>query len=191
MHGSDADLHSLAARKFSEQRFADALEIYEALSERGYVQCQVYAGWMLFEGIGVMQQRERALVHLRNAASSNKPIAMFYLGRALTILEQHEEAIDWYRKAASQDYPPAVFRVGVSHLLGQGTLRDASKAKQCFLQAAKAGHILAKGQLARLYLTGKAGLLMIPVGAFLSLRLIFETWKVATTDKEFIEELVG
>jgi TPR repeat protein len=116
---------------------------------------------------------------------------MFYLGRALTILEQHDEAIDWYRKAASQRYPPAVFRVGVSHLLGQGTLCDTSKAKDCFRQAAKAGHILAKGQLARLYLTGKSGLLMIPVGAFLMLRLIFETWKVAATDKEFIEELVG
>src|SRR5262249_14640529 len=140
----DQQLHALGADHLSKQRYADAFAIYERLSEKGYSDCQVYAGWMLFEGIGVARNREKAFGHLRRAAQQADPKGMFYLGRALTAEGKHEEAFFWYQSAAVMAYVPAVYRLGLCYLDGLGIKPSRSLGISYLQRAADTGHILAK-----------------------------------------------
>jgi len=188
---NDRELHVLAAEYVSQKRFRDALPIYEQLSEKGYAACQIFVGWMLFEGVGVGKNRARALEHFQRAADQGEPAGLFYLGRALTAEGKHNEALAWYRLAAEKQYSPALFRLGLSYLDGLGTAPDKPRGLSYLHRAAKAGHVLAKGQLAKSYLSGAMGLRMIPSGLFLLTQTCLDAWRFASRRDEFAEELIG
>jgi len=187
----DRELHALAASYLSQKRYGDALSIYDQLSEKGYAACQIHAGWMLFEGIGVAKDRVRAFDHFRRAAEQGEPAGMFYLGRALTADGKHEEALTWYRRAAERHYKPALFRLGISYLDGLGIAPDHALGLSYLQDAAKAGHVLAKGQLAKRCLSGDMGVRMIPKGLLLLGEACVDAWRFASRRDEFAEELIG
>ena len=187
----DRELHVLAADYVSQKRFRDALPIYEQLSEKGYAACQIFVGWMLFEGVGVDKNRAKALEHFQRAAEQGEAAGLFYLGRALTAEGAHEEALTWYRLAAERRYMPALFRLGISYLDGLGTAPDEALGLSYLRDAAKAGHVLAEGQLAKRYLSGALGLRMIPAGLLLLVQTCLDAWRFASRRDEFAEELIG
>jgi TPR repeat protein len=186
----DEQLHAQAADYISKQRHTDAFAIYERLSEKGYADCQVYAGWMLFEGIGVPRDRPRALQHLLRAAQQGIPKGMFYVGRALTAEGKHDEAFFWYQNAAVNGYNPAIYRLGLSYLDGLGTTANRSLGISYLQRAAQAGNILAKREIALRFLSGELGIRMIPKGAWLYVRALFETIRTASR-KGLSEEFIG
>ena len=187
---NDYDLHVLAAEHFSKQRYEDAFSIYESLSEKGYVPCQVYAGWMLFEGVGITRDRTRGIVFLRQAAERQDSKGMFYLGRALALEGKLQEAMLWYKKAADQVYSPANFRLGLAYLNGSGTQPDRTLGISYLRKAAESGHVLAKRELALQYMSGKCGIDMIPKG-LVSFVLVFVSAYRAVSRDQFAEELIG
>ena len=186
----DQQLHALGADHLSKQRYADAFAIYDCLSDKGYCDCQVYAGWMLFEGIGVAKNHERAFGYLRRAAQQADPKGMFYLGRALTAEGKHEEAFFWYQNAAVKDYIPAVYRLGLCYIDGLGTKPNRSLGISYLQRAAHDGHILAKREIALRSLSGKFGVWMIPKGLWLFGKLLLAAGHTAS-QKGLGEEFIG
>ena len=187
----DRELLVQAANHLSRGKHADAFSIYDQLSAKGYPTCQIYAGWMLFEGVGVGVDQTKAMKYFKAAAEQGEAAGMFYVGKALAINGRHEEAFSWYQRAAQQYYSPALFRVGVSYLHGIGVAPNKVLGYSCLEEAAGAGHVLARGQLAKGYLSGDRGLRMVPKGVRLLIQTAIDAWRFAGRRNEFVVELLG
>ena len=187
---NDNELHVLAAEHFSHQRYDEAFLIYENLAEKGYVPCQIHAGWMLFEGVGIPRDRSRGITFFRNAAERDDSKGMFYLARALALEGDTQGALCWYTKACNQNYSPAYFRLGVAYLRGIGVQPDRRLGISYLKKAAESGHVLAKRELALQYLSGKCGIRMIPKG-MMDFLLVFISAYRAVSHDELSEQITG
>jgi len=186
----DKQLHVAAADHLAKKNYVEAFRIYEQLASKGYGECQVYVGWMLHEGIGVVSNRAQALEHFRQAAQQGHPKGMFYVGRALTAESKHSDAFFWYQNAAVNGYMPAVYRLGIAYLDGLGVPINRSLGISSLRRAASSGHILAKRELALRSIRGELGVLNIPKGIWLFIEMLFSASRVALR-KGIGEEFYG
>jgi hypothetical protein len=164
---SNDESYRTAQQLLNQRRYAEALAIYEDLAKAGDPQCQVYTGWMYYEGLGVTKDTEKALGWFDKAASLGSKEAAFYSGRVAMSLGQHETAIKQFRAAARQEYGPALLWLGIANIRGLGLEIDLAKGIDYLTRAAKTGNHLAQRELAFLMIQGKLGISKIPVGLVL------------------------
>ena len=97
---------------------------------------------MYYEGKGVSQDYQEALMYLRAAAEQGFASAQGSLGlmyhEGNGVSPDYQEALKWYRKAAKQGLPQAQSNLGVMYDLGQGVPQDYIRAHMWYTVAAAA-----------------------------------------------------
>lgn len=164
---SDNELYENAQRLLNKRQYSEALSIYETLASAGDPQCQVFSGWMYYEGLGVEKNPVKALEWFEKAAGLGSKEGAFYSGRVEMNLGQYESAITHFRIAARQEYGPALLWLGIAYIRGLGFDVDYKKGIDYLNRAAKTGNYLAQREIGILMLKGKMGFLNIPKGIFL------------------------
>lgn len=112
-------------------------------------------------GSGVFITEKRAsrkdldtLEKIKNDAERGDPNAQSVLGEGYYRVQDYQNALVWFRKAAQQGYAPGQYNLGVMHLEGSGTAKDAGEAQKWFLKAADQRHLDAVNNLAAAYYYG-------------------------------------
>jgi hypothetical protein len=73
------------------------------------------------------------------------------IGRLSNSEEAAKAAFGWLEKGAAAGYGPAYLRLGIYHMVGRGTPKDAVKANAAVIAAAKTGDAMAQFMAARAY----------------------------------------
>lgn len=159
MNGNFNEQLRLAAQAFASKQYGLAYSLYEDLAKQGHADSQVFVGWMLTEGRGVVSNVARATEWFERAAAMGSPQGAFYLARAMTAANEHETALALYKRSAAANYLPAIFWVGYANARAKGTPRDVTTAYQFLCQAESRGHIYAAREIALLDMQGNRGAL--------------------------------
>lgn len=167
MTASDREQYERARALLDQDRLAEAFALYEKLANAGDPNCQTFAGWMCYEGLGTAQNKERALEWFKKAAALGSAAGEFYCGRYAVTVKRYDEAMDWFRRAAGKEYGPALFWLGLAHIRGLGVPVDRAKGATLLSRAAAAGHIFAKRELALMQIRGYFGIAQVPIGLVL------------------------
>jgi hypothetical protein len=148
-------------------RFSEARAIYERLASEGDVNCQVFLGWLYYEGLGIAKDEARAFTFFRIAAEAGSSQGEFYCGRYTVKIGRHAEALSWFRRAASKGYGPALLWLGIMTVRGIGVEPNLGTGIEYLKRSAKTGNFLALRELSILMIQGRLGVLSIPVGFLL------------------------
>ena len=124
----------------------EAFYWYERAAQLGYGVAQLTLAKLYENGVGVDQNDNLAQTWYLRAANQYDPEAQFHLAEFHQKRNQYAQAVYYYRKASDQGHLGAQHALATSLLEGRGVIKDESKAKQLFLEAAEMGH--AKSQLA-------------------------------------------
>jgi len=146
-----------AHHAFKQKRYESAFDMYEALSNDGHAESQVFLAWMYTEGLGCTADIHEADKLYERAAALGNPVGTFYRARWLTKNGEHEKAFGLYQVAAKAQHLPSIFRVGYSFSRGAGVGPNLDKAYDSLRKAAAQGHILAMREIAVLDLAGQRG----------------------------------
>jgi hypothetical protein len=142
------------------QDMAQAAELYRSAAVQGNGLAQNALGRMCREGRGVPQDFAGALQWFRKAATQDPRLKALVIAEAQNamgemylrgqgVAQDVPTAIKLFEKAAGGN-PAACVNLGVLYFEGKLTPRNYAHAKQCFRQAAQAGHAEAQGWLARM-----------------------------------------
>lgn len=154
-----------ASDAYAAGRFADAFSFYKELAQGGHGESQVFVGWMLLKGIGVIANQTEAADWFERSACLGSPQGAFYWARYLTSQRRHHDAFAWYQKAAALNYLPGIFWVGYCFEKGKGVSPNIREAYKYLTQAAEQGHLYAQRELAVLDVKGHRGFLYRITGA--------------------------
>lgn len=167
---------------FEEEQYGEALALYRSLAEHGSTEAQVFVGWMYQEGRGANKNIEEARSWYNKAASANSAEGQFYLGKLCLLEKKYDEAQRWFERASKQGYAPAIYHLGRMYQLGKGVAVDQKKAYEYLEQAAGMGHVFAQRVIAGKMLAGHFGVLKIPKGLYLLVKLLWSGYKVVHQD---------
>ena len=121
-------------------RFEDAALEFE---KSGTPDSQFNLAMLHQNGLGVPEDRAKALALLQSAAERGSAAAQTVLGTKYAqgdgIARNDAEAAQWYEKAASQGYVWAQVLLGLAYQSGQGVPKDPVQAYKWFVLAAAAG----------------------------------------------------
>lgn len=137
-----------------------AAELYRSAAVQRNGLAQNALGRMCREGRGVPQDFAGALQWFRKAATHDPRLKALEIAEAQNamgemylrgqgVAQDVPTAIKLFEKAAGGN-PAACLNLGVLYFEGKLTPRNYAQAKQCFRQAAQAGHAEAQGWLARM-----------------------------------------
>ncbi len=155
---SRADSLSDALNAYAAGNFANAVNLFQPLAEKGNASAQYNLGKMYYLGQGVLQDYKEAMRWSRLAAEQGNTLAqhnlgvMYYLGQG--VLQDHKEAMKWSRLAAEQGNASAQNNLGKMYYLGQGAPQDNKEAAKWFRLAAEQGYAKAQVELGVLYMLG-------------------------------------
>lgn len=149
--------YETAQKLLKENRYNEALAIYERLAELGDPECQVFAGWMRHEGLGGDRDDERAFMWFEKAANLGSSAGAFYYGRLLGSTNRFVDALRWYGVSAAADYAPAAYWLGRMYVRGEGVEVDISKGVEYLERASRLGNLWAAQELSVLMISGKLG----------------------------------
>ena len=101
-------------------------------------------GTMYLHGVGVDEDKNRALKYLELAANAGEPIAMNNLGvmclDGLGTPKNPKQAVEWFRKAAEAGSTQGMLNLFFVYRNGNGVTKDEGKAEAYLDAAAKAGN---------------------------------------------------
>lgn len=164
-----------ASELFLAGRYAEALPLYQELANAGDSLCQVFLGWMYYEGLGVSRDQDTAFVWFRRAADLGSREGAFYCGKHAIARGDYQEALSWFRASTCQDYGPALLWLGIMHKNGLGVSVDLDRASRYLRRAIANGSFPAERELSLMMMRGQLGILQVPVGV---LRLVLCTVKI-------------
>jgi len=174
----------IAANLFDGERYEDALKKYRILAESGNITAQLRLGWMYHAGQGVERNLTEAQKWYEKAASTESAQAQFYLGALYRAKGEYQQAFELLKRSASQEYSPAMYFLGQLYCVGEGVELDRAKAFQYFEQAADKGHLFAQRNIAREMIKGRHGIMRIPMGFLLLVRVLCKGIKVTVRDPD-------
>lgn len=159
------DNHQLHERKkkqmeeWLEQVTEEEAEKYCLVALKGDPEAQYRLGRCYYDGKGVEQDMEDAVVWLRKAANQRHAEAMYWLAECYLLGcgfenedEANEAAIKWFETAAKQDHAEAMFRLGECYENGEGVEADFDEAIGWYESAAEQGHAEAQNRFGTYYL---------------------------------------
>ncbi len=134
-----------ALQEFSKQTKFDSLEAY-------------YLGQMNLYGYGQLKNNAKALEYFSRAGESGflpaqKMMALYRL------LDRNDptQAFYWFKKAADLNDVQAQMYTAAAYLFGFGVQKNADKARQYYIGAAKQGNSIAQTTLAEYFLESRQG----------------------------------
>ena len=114
------------------------------LAEQGNISAQTTLGVMYFNGQGVPQDYDAALVWLSLAANQGHDVAQFNLGvmydSGIGIDQDFSLAARWYQLAANQRHATAQYNLAQMYQSGDGVKQDSIRAHMWFNIAATLGN---------------------------------------------------
>ena len=161
-----------AERLFSQERYEEAFEKYQALARHGSLDSQVFLGWMYQRGLGVEQDNRKAISCFETAAKLGSPAGQFYMAKACAGNSDLAAARHWYEMAAEKDFSPALFRLGWLYEVGRGVSPDPVKAFSYYEKSSVLGHIFAQRNKALMLVRGHQGPMGRVTGIFLLIKTI-------------------
>ena len=108
----------------------------------------------------------------------------YSLGRTYYKLNDYNSAFEAFSRGAAKSYVPAVYRLAMMYKDGFGTTNDINQCRNLLNIAVSRGNLLAKQDLAGLYINGSLGFHKIPYGASMLTSLLFDMVKITIT-REF------
>ncbi len=133
---------------------------YEIAAQKGVRSAQFQYGFMLFNGVGVAQNKVEGETWLRRAALAGEGEAAALVGEIYArgddgLPPNYAEAALWFRVAAETGHRSSARALGLLYLTGAGAgaiPRDADEAAKWLRVAAEKGDSLAQSDLATLLL---------------------------------------
>ncbi|MDO8312300.1 MAG: tetratricopeptide repeat protein, partial [Sideroxyarcus sp.] len=103
----------------------------------GIAEAQDQLGWMYANGVGVPEDRMKAIEWYQKAAAQGYAPGQYSLGLqyATGVPKDAAKAVEWYQKAAGQGYSPAQSMLGNAYANGEGVEKDAPKAVEWYQKA--------------------------------------------------------
>ncbi len=137
-----------AVEAYQADDFAEALPIFQELSEAGDDDAMWYLAKLYDNGWGVAQSDVLALEWFTKSAELGDPDSMWEVGIFYAIGQgidaDQKKAFKWYLQSAEGGMAKAMTEVGVRYENGNGVRTSEKKAFKWYLRAAEAGD--AKGQ---------------------------------------------
>jgi TPR repeat protein len=138
-----------AARAVARQDYAYAVQVYEQLIKSGHSYALVQLAQMYAEGKGTPVDIDRAQELLDRAEKLGETEALIQKGRIWLARNDTKRYFASVQYAAGKGFLPSQYQLAVCYLLGVGTERDQGKGLEAMREAADAGHLQAKGYLAK------------------------------------------
>ena len=131
----------------------------QKLADQGDVRAKYLLGDMYAKGIGVPQDKAKALYWFRSAADQEYDSAQFMLGDMYAagdgVPQDKALAAEWFRKAAEQGHAEAQWHLGNMLDTGEGVPQDRTEAAAWFRKAAEQGIVRAQWRLGNMYAAGE------------------------------------
>lgn len=134
-------------QSFMRGDYANTLNLWLPLAERGDAAAQHGVGNLFNSGLGVPESLDQAVFWYQKAADQGYAEAQFDLWRLhyyqgdLHYYRDDGQAVFWYQKAAEQGHAEAQFALGLLYINGDGVSRDYARALFWFRRAAEQGHV--------------------------------------------------
>ncbi len=143
---------------YEQERYADALGLFERAAEDGNPDAQAHLGRMYELGLGVTPDLPTARRWYEPAAEADNTMAQSGLGYLLlfapdAVPGEAEEGVRWLRAAAEQNDARAQNNLGAVAIAND----EPERARWRFYQAADQGFLVAQRNLADLYYKGVGG----------------------------------
>ena len=130
-----------------EGRYAEALDLYKQLADKGSPAYQVKLGIMFESGQGVPRDSITAVYWFRKAAEQGLADAQYFLGSMCLegrgLKRDDSQAFRWFHIAAEQGHTDAQFELGRMYAKGVGVTQDDEKAIHWLRKADAQGHVRA------------------------------------------------
>ena len=127
-------------------------------AEGGDAEAQYALGNCYFDGKGIDQNREKAVVWYTKAANQGHVAAQTDLGycyyNAVGVSQDYVKAVNWYSKATMQGNVIAENNLGACYYFGYGVEQDYSKAMNWYIKSANKGYVIAQNNTAFCYENG-------------------------------------
>ena len=133
---------------------AKARAWYEKGVQVGGARSMAKLGYLYLYGIGVEQDRGRALRLFSKGATHGSPLAMGNLGLVYVEWGDYTSALKWFEKAATLNDANAMNSLGNAYLRGQGVRQNLKLAAQWFLKSARLKNVDAIVNLGAMYAHG-------------------------------------
>jgi len=161
---SDRDACNTVNELIDRGRHDEAFRKCRGLAEAGLTCAQLRLGWMYHSATGTPEDWLEAESWYRRAIAAGSPESEFYLAALCSAKGEPANALEWFEKSARHGYAPAIYHLGRMYLHGAGVALDEEKAYRYFEEAARAGHLFARRNIARRMAYGRCGIGQIPRG---------------------------
>ena len=133
----------------------DAIGELEELWKEGHILSAHLLGKLYRDGIGVTQDREKAIEWFRRSADAHNWYSAYALGKLLLERGDIADGIEYLRRAAEGGDTNAPYLLGKLFLEGKQIPKNVDAAVKWFEKAASAGNPFAHYALGKLYLLGQ------------------------------------
>jgi TPR repeat protein len=146
----------------------------EALAERGSVASMLFLAWEYRAG-GASRSKDlhKAKYWLGKADEAGSAAASYMLGVVCSQLSENDEAFAAFSRGAARDYLPAIYRQAIMYREGLGTPQDINRCRILLEVAASRGHLVAKRDLATIFIRGGYGPILVMRGILMLFNLFF------------------
>lgn len=140
-------------------KYAEAVEIWRPLAERGNARAQYAMGASYLAGRGVPKDYAEAGKWLRLSAEQGDARAQVAIGvnysKGQGVTQSYQEAVKWYRSAAEQGNVRGQVLLGIAYAQGEGVIQDQQEAAKWIRLAAKQGDANMQEILGNFYRSGE------------------------------------
>jgi len=152
-----------ATKSFLEENTNDHIhetfKLMKSSAELGDIGAQFELGMMYYNGVGVDQNKLKAIKWYKMSAEQGFEEAQFALGLIYMtgdcVVEDKREALKWYTMAANSGFAPAQYNLGLIFYSGDGVVQDKRKAFMWYKLAAEHGLSSAQLNLGQMYRNGE------------------------------------
>lgn len=141
-----------------------AMAEFKDLADAGSTQSMVYLGYLYGSGIGVEKSPKSGEMWYKKAELSGSIEARYRLSNVFIYQGRFKEALDLLKILENVGYTPGLYSLGAMYMRGQGVDKDMNLARKYWSFASERGHLIARRDLASVYLTGKFGFLNLIKG---------------------------
>ncbi|MEC5385437.1 tetratricopeptide repeat protein [Uliginosibacterium sp. H3] len=143
---STANIEQQAFDAWDKGELAQAFDLFSQAVALGLDGCMINLGYFHDEGIGTVQDKEKAMYWYKrayrkgdSAAASN--IAILYRERL-----RFRQSFQWFERAAEMGDGDAALELAKLYLTGTGVRRSSSGAVRCLQNALSSTHITEAGR---------------------------------------------
>lgn len=135
---------TLGLNSLNKSEAEKAAAWFKKAADQGHIGATYYYGYLLLNGMGIAQNKTKAIQYLHKAAKKGFPTADYQLGIAYKdgngVDKDIKKAFDYFKKAAYHGNADAKWHLGNMYLKGEGTSVDYYFATQWLAEVAMTTH---------------------------------------------------